>query len=111
MVDSADDMLNKLCWMKATSGERFYPPKETAMECTESLIDGMDSPSISEQSRILYREVGEHNRAWTEAVDFFEALDTYGFDPVYRAEYYADQHDCSEPDWEWLKETSFDVNL
>lgn len=106
-----NELVTKLCWMKAYSGQLFYPPEETAMECTQSLIDELDRPSISKQERILYRGVGEHSHAWTEAVDFFETLDSCGFDPVYRAEYYAEQNDLEPIDWSWLENTSFDVKI
>ena len=93
----AEDVLDWLCWMWATDGERFYPPDETAEAC----VEGVDEAGDGEK---LAWEEGYHSRAYIEAVDRFEALEARGVDPVGRAERHiedAQERDLDLPDIDW----------
>jgi len=97
--DSLSELLDWLCWSWATTGERFYPPDETAKECVES-IDSDDG------SGERAWEEGYHSYAYNEAVDRFNDLKSAGYDPVRRAERHIeearkDDLDLPDIDWEW----------
>lgn len=110
---SADEFLDWLCWMWAMSGERFYPPDETAKECIEAVRENYEENySGDELERELERayewEKGQHSRAYTEAVDKFRDAANWGFDPIERA---AREHrnlmeeaggEIDPIDWSWL---------
>ena len=80
------ELLDYLCWKYATDGERFFPPGETADECMESLPDDTYEDDSLEEAEARGWEHGQHSRAWTEAVQFFDDLERRGYDPVARAE-------------------------
>jgi len=95
------ELLDWLCWSWATDGERFYPPDETAKECAEAVEKSGDKQALA-------WEEGYHSRAYTEAVERFDDLETRGFDPVERTERHIDDArsrglDLSEIDWTWLE--------
>jgi len=111
---SLDEFVNWYCWRIATSGERFYPPDETAEECIahfEAEQEESEAINVTDISR--GQEYGEHARAWTNAVEFFSDMAKHGFDPVARAEKYVESTqdgDCPELDgidWEWLAESHY----
>lgn len=106
-----NELVTKLCWLKAKDGERFFDPVITAMECVQTFIESNADYNDGQLERMLYKEYGVHAEQWLIAVDFFEMLNTYGFDPVYRAESYAAQNDLEPVDWGWLNESLFDVKL
>lgn len=100
----ADEMLDWLCWVWATDGERFYPPDETAKECVEAVEKEGDSEALA-------WEEGYHSRAYVDAVERFDDLETRGFDPKARAERHireARDRDLDLPaiDWSWLEASS-----
>lgn len=105
-----DELLNWLCWTHATTGERFYPPDETARECIDALSNETDSPRHEKK---YAQEYGQHGRAWGDAIEFFDDLYGHGLDPVYRANYYVEQaraegDDLSRIDWAWLEDSHYD---
>lgn len=106
-----DEFLDWLCWSIATTGDRFFPPEETAKECMDALYDGSEPISDAELTYRKGVEVGQHSRAWSEAIDMYEQMDARGFDPIERAERYVrqareDGHDLPEIDWSWLEGSS-----
>lgn len=96
--NSPDELVTFMCWFMATQGERFFEPDETAKEC----IDSLDL----EDEVLQGIEHGKHQRAWLDAVEFFEQLEAYGYDPKYRANYYieAASDDLPAIDWRWWGE-------
>jgi len=110
---TTDMTLDWLCWERATSGERFYPPEETAVECVEALTGSDEDVEHAEFDPSLDKEVGQHQRAWLEAVEFFDSLQARGYDPVARVErhiaYSRIIRDLDLPriDWEWLRESHY----
>lgn len=111
--NTADEFLNWLCWMWAQDGERFYPPKETAAECIENVKenyeDHYDDLKLDLKLVEAYQwEVGQHSRAYTEAVSKFRDAHDWGFSPMERA---AREHrdlmeradgEVDPIDWSWL---------
>lgn len=102
---STDEFLDWYCWCVATTGERFYPPSETADECIEWCRDE-DDAEVTEYSEGV--EHGQHGRAYGDAVEFFTDMKYRGFDPVMRAEREIerarnDDLDLPDMDWEWLE--------
>jgi hypothetical protein len=96
---SAEDVLDWLCWVWASDGDRFYPPGETAQGCVEGLDEAGNEKKLA-------REEGYHIRAYVGAVDRFEALEARGFDPVARAERHIEdaqerELDLPDIDWSW----------
>lgn len=104
----ADGMLDWLCWAWAMDGERFYPPDETASECTDALMEERDS---DDRQSIYEQEFAEHCRAYTEAVEKFNDLQCRGFDPIARAERHIEEARANgleglpDIDWEWAEES------
>lgn len=105
--NTADEFLNWLCWMWAQDGERFYPPKRTAEQCVENIFDEVE-PDSAEYKEALSWEVGQHSRAYTEAVSKFRDAHHWGFNPMERA---AREHrdlmkradgEVDPIDWSWL---------
>lgn len=96
-----DEALDYLCWTWATQGERFYPPRETAEECVDALLEESDTQQYKEEA---LKEEGQHMRAFTDALDNFRTLERIGYDPKARAERYAEQspNDISIDSWDWL---------
>lgn len=97
------ELVDWLCWSWATTGERFYPPDETAHQCVADV-------DTSDKSEALAWEAGYHSRAYTEAVERFDDLQARGFDPVTRAERHIDEArneglDLPDIDWEWWEIT------
>jgi hypothetical protein len=84
MSDSTDDFLNWLCWSWGMDGDQFYPPKETAQTCMDSLPDDLYNHG-EEYEHARGWEVGQHSRAVVEAQDKFRAAENHGIDPVERA--------------------------
>lgn len=107
---SADEMLDYLCWYFATEGMNFYPPEETAEDCMDSVEDMYEKRSEDDWIESFGWERGQHSRAWTTATEFFVQMDTYGFDPVMRAEREQRRTNAQiegeglrDLDWEWLR--------
>lgn len=99
-----DEVLDWLCWVFATRGERFYPPDETADGCMEA-----NYPDQSEWPHEKYGvEKGQHSRAYTDAVEFFYDLKRHGYDPVGRTRRSVRRSreegldDLPMPGFEWL---------
>lgn len=116
---SADEFLDWLCWMFATEGERFYPPKETAWECVEALM-GTFEDTYEDDTELMLKvlesyhwEEGQHGRAWMTATMFFDDAYRWGFDPVMRTERHIEEaredglDDLPDVDWEWLRESGY----
>lgn len=101
---NTDELLDWLCWERATTGERFFPPRETANECLDELCGDLRG---EEYEYAHGKEYGQHGRAWVEAVEFFHRLQGEGYDPVERAERHIRESDLDLPgiDWEWLRES------
>lgn len=103
---TSDELVDKLCWMWAKDGERFYPPDETAKGCIEDWKEGLGK----ELDEGDYRwELGQHERALDEAREKFRHLKSLGFDPEARAERFIEEarehgDDLSSIDWEWWEE-------
>lgn len=111
--NTADEFLNWLCWMWATSGDRFYPPDETADECIEGVIENYEEryDGFLLSLKLLEArewERGQHARAYTEAVSRFKDAHHWGFSPMERA---AREHrdlmeradgEVDPIDWSWL---------
>jgi len=62
----SDDFIQWLCWMWAQDGERFYPPDETAEECTENLTDESRMISGSGLMITTSRSTGRGSKTKTE---------------------------------------------
>lgn len=94
-----DELLDWLCWKRATTAERFYPPDETAEECADNW-----EQELSE--RAVGREYGEHNRALLEAVEFFNDMEAEGYDPKARAQRHIEESELDLPsiDWTWYEQ-------
>lgn len=95
---TADEMLDWLCWVLATEGERFYPPDETAEECidTQGLEDDFQKGA----------EYGQHVRAFSTAQERFRDLERHGFNPRERAEREIERAredglELEDIDWGW----------
>lgn len=100
-----DELVDWLCWVWATDGERFYPPDETADECSAAIAHPDDEP--------LAWERGYHARAYGEAVERFADLEASGVDPVERAERYIEAArarglDLPSIEWRWLEAAKTD---
>jgi hypothetical protein len=102
-----EEFVNWLCWMWAQDGERFYPPEETARECTEEWVEGDES---LDKQRVYLKEYGQHARAYSEAVSKFRDAKRRGFNPVecaareqHKLRQQSDEYNESL-DWSWLKD-------
>lgn len=103
---TADEMLDWLCWSFYYTGERFFPPEETAEECIEAAKeDGRWDEEEHEYREGM--EYGKHGRAWSESVEFYDQMVSRGFDPVRRTHRHIEESELDLPeadDWEWLPE-------
>lgn len=71
MAKDDREMLEWLCWRFAIQGERFYPPEETAEECMDIFEDMYEGEDLVYHTGV---ERGQHARAWTDAMVFFEDM-------------------------------------
>jgi len=115
-MTESEDFLNWLCWMWAQDGERFYPPEETAVECVDAVRDEYEENYsgymlTTKLAQAYQWEVGQHSRAYTEAVTRFRDCARRDFAPIERAA--REQHDLRKKadddydkqiDWSWLKD-------
>jgi hypothetical protein len=112
-MTDADEFLDWLCWELAHSGERFYPPEETAQECVQSVEhlyeEKYEGDELDLQLAGAFEwEKGQHSRALMEAREKFESAEQRGLNPVERA---AREHrelmkksEGMEPlDWSWYE--------
>lgn len=98
-----DELLDWLCWCAATSGERFYPPTETAEECAEAMASESEDTAFDD---VYERELGKHQRAYMDAFEFFHDLENHGYDPKGRAQRYIEVDDTvlDDIDWSWWED-------
>lgn len=110
-----DEFLDWLCWSTALDGERFFPPRETAGECMDGVGHVYEDNDDMVWEEGLAWEVGQHARAWSDAVELFVSMQRRGFDPVERAERYItrahrDGQDLSDIGWSWLEASRYEFD-
>lgn len=104
---TVNEMLDWICWSVATTGERFFPPRETAEECI-STFESRGEVDMDALAR--GKEHGQHSRAWCDATILFNDMKSRGFDPRGRAEREIERSraeglNLSDIDWEWWEVT------
>jgi len=114
MTEESNEFLNWLCWVWAQDGERFYPPDETAEACVANVRENYAEKYSNirldmELERAYQWEVGQHSRAYEEAVMKFKHAHNRDIDPVERAarehrELMEDNESLEPIDWTWLTE-------
>lgn len=101
-VTSESNFLDWLFWYTGSTGDRFYPPDETAEEYINEFDDSDDYAKGV--------EFGQHARAFNDAVDLFEDARAHGLNPVERAQRYERENEVAgndRVDWEWLEDSHY----
>lgn len=105
---TADELLDFLCWLWATDGERFYPPDGTAESCIEHFEKEAErNPDIEVTERSRGEEHGYHAAMYWTAVERFSYLNRMGFEPKKRAEREIERSredglELEDIDWGWI---------
>jgi len=81
------EFLKWLCWERAKTADRFYPPDETAEETHQVKLDESDEELTERQIELdKEHEMVYHSTMLQEAVEFFVDARTRGIDAIGMAE-------------------------